>query len=88
MKMRLINAEELKSNLDWVIDPFVYRDVIATVDEEKEIEAIPVKWILDHFCCHGIVHTERSMVREAVLKEVIRRWRKENESNAYHRNAR
>ena len=43
--MILINAKDLKDQLEWLPDP-EYSDVIATIDETPAVEAIPVDWIM------------------------------------------
>lgn len=47
--MRLINADELKHDLEWLeCDTPVYLDVMSTIDERTTVDAEPVKhghWI-------------------------------------------
>ena len=46
--MKLIDAEILEDALDWIIDPCVRHDTVDTIREQEEVDAIPVKFIIEY----------------------------------------
>lgn len=79
--MRLIDADAfLERTRKDPLFPLVERyGLSGVIENEPTVEAIPVKWLTDRFCNHRTIHTEKSMMREVYLKEIIKMWRKENE---------
>lgn len=62
-KVTLISAEKLKEAFgDWIIDARYEHDIIATIDDQPEVKAIPIRWLekMDSWHNHDI------SVREAL----------------------
>lgn len=77
--MSLIDSERLKKSLEWLIDPIVYHDVMQTIEEQKEVEAIPVAWLTKRYCAAGVFASPSYHKRADIVRQIIRDWRRENE---------
>lgn len=77
--MSLIDSERLKKSLDWIFDPLVHHDVIETVEEQEEVEAIPIAWLTRKYCAAGVFASPSYHKRSDIVKQIVRDWRRENE---------
>ena len=77
--MSLIDSERLKKNLEWIVDPIVYHDVIQTIEEQEEVEAIPIAWLTKRYCAAGVFASPSYHKRADIVRQIIRDWRRENE---------
>jgi hypothetical protein len=77
--MRLIDSERLKKSLEWLIDPIVYHDVMQTIEEQEEVEAIPIAWLTKRYCAAGVFASPSYHKRADIVRQIIRDYKREQE---------
>ena len=77
--MRLIDSERLKKSLEWIVDPIVYHDVIETIEEQEEFEAIPIAWLNKRYCAAGVFASPSYHKRSDIIRQIIRDYKREQE---------
>lgn len=77
--MSLIDSERLKKSLEWIVDPIVYHDVMQTIEEQEEVEAIPVAWLTRKYCAAGVFASPSYHKRADILRQIIRDYKREQE---------
>lgn len=77
--MSLIDAERLKKSLEWIVDPIVYHDVIQTIEEQEEVEVIPVAWLTKRYCAAGVFASPSYHKRADIVRQIIRDYKREQE---------
>lgn len=77
--MSLIDSERLKKSLEWIVDPIVYHDVIQTIEEQEEVEAITVAWLTRKYCAAGVFASPSYHKRADIVRQIIRDYKREQE---------
>ena len=77
--MRLIDSERLKKSLEWIVDPIVHHDVIETIEEQEEFEAIPIAWLTKRYCAAGVFASPSYHKRSDIIRQIIRDYKREQE---------
>ena len=77
--MILIDSERLKKSLEWIVDPIVYHDAIQTIEEQEEVEAIPVAWLAKRYCAAGVFASPSYHKRADIVRQIIRDYKREQE---------
>jgi len=77
--MSLVDSERLKKSLEWLIDPIVYHDVMQTIEEQEEVEAIPIAWLTKRYCAAGVFASPSYHKRADIVRQIIRDYKREQE---------
>lgn len=77
--MSLIDSERLKKSLEWIVDPIVYHDVMQTIEEQEEVEAIPIAWLTKRYCAAGVFASPSYHKRADIVRQIIRDYKREQE---------